>query len=125
MSAVDWEALRDAADLARKNAYAPYSGILVGSAVLAGGRIFSGCNVENSSFPVGSCAERGAIAAMVAAGERRIEALVVLSEKGIPPCGMCRQAIHEFGDDVPVRIYGDQGHRELNIQDLLPEPFRL
>jgi cytidine deaminase len=122
---IDWGALHDAASHARSNAYAPYSNITVGSAVLADGRVFSGCNVENSSFPVGSCAERGALYTAVAAGCRDIQAVVIVSEEAIPPCGMCRQALAEFNPSVPIRLYGADSEILWNLDALLPEPFHL
>lgn len=122
---IDWDTLRDAASHARSNAYAPYSRITVGAAVLADGRVFSGCNVENSSFPVGCCAERGALYAAVAAGCRDIQAVAIVSEEAIPPCGMCRQALVEFNPSVPIRFYGANSEISWNLADLLPEPFLL
>jgi cytidine deaminase len=96
--------LRAAAEV-RKSAYAPYSGFQVGAAVLAGGRIHAGCNVENSSFPMGICAERNAVAMAVAAGARRIDAIAVVGGGARPaaPCGGCRQVIAEFAPpETPV-----------------------
>ncbi len=96
--------LRAAAEV-RGNAYAPYSGFQVGAAVLAGGRVFAACNVENSSFPLGVCAERNAVAMAVAAGEQRIEAAAVVGGGVRPaaPCGGCRQVLAEFAPpEAPV-----------------------
>ena len=96
--------LRAAAEV-RGNAYAPYSRFPVGAAVLAGGRVFAACNVENSSFPLGVCAERNAVAMAIAAGARRIEAVAVVGggERPAAPCGGCRQVIAEFAPpDAPV-----------------------
>ena len=121
----DWEALRIAAREARERAYAPYSSFRVGAAVLANGRVFAGCNVENASFPVGICAERAAIAAAVAAGCRDLTAVLVLGPKPVAPCGMCRQAIAEFNPKAAVRIAGaDTGDAlETTLDQLLPMPF--
>jgi len=113
---------------ARRNAYAPYSRFEVGAAVLADdGRVFSGCNVENAAYPVGTCAEAGAIAAMIAAGAKRIEAVLVLGdgEALVTPCGACRQRIREFaGGSAPVHIAGTTGIRQsFALDDLLPSSF--
>lgn len=120
---IDWDRLREAARRVRKNAYAPYSSIAVGAAVLAGGEIFAGCNVENASYPVGVCAERAALAAAVAAGHRKIDAVVIASERQLPPCGMCRQALVEFNPTAPVMIVGEDGERSTSLDELLPTPF--
>ncbi len=124
------EDLLAAAAAARANAHAPYSHFAVGAALrTASGRIFAGCNVENASYPVGTCAEAGALAAMVAAGERRIVEVLVLGDIDPPltPCGACRQRLAEFGDpDVPVHAAAPDGitatHR---LGDLLPYAFAL
>jgi len=120
---IDWAALEQAARKARANAHAPYSGFPVGAAVLADGSIHAGCNVENASYPVGLCAERAALAAAVAAGARGIEAVLVVAGRPTSPCGMCRQALAEFGAAVPVRLVGDEGAIETDLAVLLPTPF--
>jgi len=111
----------------RRNAYAPYSRFPVGAAVLADGRIYAACNVENSSYPLAVCAERNAIAAAVAAGARRIEALAVVGGSGRPtaPCGGCRQVIAEFAPpDAPVAYATPEGARvETTVGALLPAAF--
>ena len=86
----------------RAQAYAPYSHFAVGAAVLSsGGKIYCGCNVENASYPCGICAEAGAIAAMVAAGEQQIAAILVLADSScILPCGNCLQKIAFRGKNV-------------------------
>ena len=96
-----------AARAARENAHAPYSGFAVGAAVRApSGRIFAACNVENAAYPVGTCAEAGAIAALVVAGETRIVEALVTADSAAPvtPCGACRQRLREFADDT-TRIH--------------------
>jgi cytidine deaminase len=120
--------LFDAALAARANAHAPYSGFQVGAALRsAEGRIYAGCNVENVAYPQGTCAEAGAIAAMVADGGRRIaEVLVVAdSEAPTPPCGGCRQKLAEFaGPDTPVVMAGLDGERaRMTLGELLPGGF--
>ncbi|TFG79474.1 MAG: cytidine deaminase [Chrysiogenales bacterium] len=124
------EELLAAARKARKNAYAPYSQFHVGAAVLgAGGRIFSGCNVENASFGLTCCAERNAIFAMVAAGEREIREILVIgeSEEFLPPCGACRQVIAEFATPpTVVHMCNRQGQsRDTTVAELVPFIFHL
>lgn len=121
-------ALFDAAKSARDNAYAPYSRFRVGAAVSgAGSKVFSGCNVENAAYPVGSCAEAGALSAMVAAGVSRLSAILVMADApGLcTPCGACRQRIREFGGpSAEVLIAGPEGVRaRFTLADLLPESF--
>ena len=124
------EALLTAARKARDQAYAPYSGFRVGASVLgAGGRIYSGCNVENASFGLTCCAERNAVFAMVAAGEREIrEALVIGdTEEVLPPCGACRQVLAEFAPPTTVVHMCDRSGagRSATVAELLPDVFRL
>ncbi|TDR90144.1 cytidine deaminase [Enterovirga rhinocerotis] len=124
----DRRALLDAAATARNRAYAPYSRFPVGAAIAtASGRIFAGCNVENASYPVGTCAEAGAIAAMVAAGETRIAEIVILGggRDALAPCGACRQRILEFADGATqVHMASPDGiARSIRAVDLLPEAF--
>jgi cytidine deaminase len=120
---IDWDALKNAAVSVRENAYAPYSGFKVGAAILANGEIYSGCNVENASYPVGVCAERAALAAAVAAGSLEIEAVVIVADKPITPCGMCRQALAEFNPEVPVVMISHQVEAQATLDQLLPDPF--
>jgi cytidine deaminase len=120
---IDWDALKARATEVRENAYAPYSDFKVGAAILADGRIFVGCNVENVSFPVGVCAERAALAAAVAAGCRSIEAVVITAQKPITPCGMCRQALAEFNPDVPIVMLSPSVEADATLTQLFPEPF--
>ncbi|QBR71753.1 cytidine deaminase [Beijerinckiaceae bacterium] len=126
MSMID-ELFSEAA-AARARAYAPYSGFAVGAALRSeSGKVFSGANVENAAYPVGTCAEAGAIAAMVAAGERRIREFLVLGEGEalVTPCGACRQRIREFAsEDVLVHVAGPDGVRaSFTLGALLPEAF--
>lgn len=120
--------LLSAARAVRENAYAPYSRFKVGAAVRgASGRIYPGCNVENVAYPEGTCAEAGAIAAMINAGERRIAEVLVISDSASPvsPCGGCRQKLVEFGStDVVVTMIGRNGARlTMTLGDLLPGAF--
>ena len=99
--------IEDAAKV-RERAYAPYSGFKVGAAIRSrSGQVFVGCNVENVAYPEGTCAEAGAIAAMVAAGEGEIAEVAVIADSPAPvtPCGGCRQKLAEFGGaEVPVTL---------------------
>ena len=91
--------LFEAARQAQAKAYAPYSRFKVGAAVRGeSGAIYAGCNVENAAYPVGTCAEAGALAAMVAAGERHVAEILILGDGAdlVTPCGACRQRILEF-----------------------------
>lgn len=120
--------LRKAAIAARDNAYAPYSNFKVGAAMrAASGRIYIGANVENVSYPVGTCAEEAALAAMIVAGETEVvEAYVIAdSPEPVPPCGACRQRLKEFGkNDVTVWMGTTEGKEEATtIGDLLPGAF--
>ena len=120
------ELLRAAAAV-RARAHAPYSNYPVGAAVLAGGRVFAGCNVENSSFPLSACAERNAIASAVAAGEKRIEAVAIVGGKSRPsaPCGGCRQVIAEFSTEATPVVYASPDGKAIatTIGALLPSAF--
>lgn len=120
--------LIEAARVVRENAYVPYSGFAVGAALRsASGAVFVGCNVENAAYPEGTCAEAGAIAAMVAAGETELVEVVVIgdSDEPVSPCGGCRQKLAEFGaPDVPVTMFTVSGRqRVMTIADLLPGGF--
>jgi cytidine deaminase len=113
-----------------KNAYAPFSNFRVGAAILtAKGKIFAGCNVENSSYGMTNCAERTAIFSAVAESGPKLEviAVAVANAQGVPcsPCGACRQVIYEFGPEAVVFYRGKDGLRESHITELLPEGFRL
>ena len=121
------EELVAAAVSVRSRAHAPYSEFAVGAAVYAGGRIYRGCNVENASYPVGLCAERGAIAAAVADGQKIIDGVVVAAARAVPPCGMCRQAIAEFGPAATVVLVGvEDGQRIVtDMAALFPARFEL
>ena len=115
-----------AATEVRNRAYAPYSGYLVGAAVLTtDGRVFTGCNVENASYGLSVCAERHAISAAVAAGYRDFAGAAVVTQSDPPaaPCGACRQVLAEFGD-FPVILAGLDGcQRSTTVQTLLPMAF--
>lgn len=112
----------------RENAHAPYSRFKVGAAVRAtSGKVYVGCNVENVASPEGTCAEAGAIAAMVAAGDTRLSAVAVIADSPTPvtPCGGCRQKLAEFGaGDLPITMATLDGTSEtMTLSQLLPGAF--
>lgn len=113
------------AEEARRNAYAPYSGFVVGAALLAtSGRVYSGCNVENASYGLSICAERTALFKAVSAGEREFVAIAVVTETGATPCGACRQVLREFGGDLRVIVANLKGERRVyTLEELLPHSF--
>lgn len=120
--------LVESARLAAERAYCRYSKYAVGAALEgASGRIYVGCNVENASYGATLCAERAAVCAMVAAGERRIHRVCVFApgEPMAMPCGVCRQVISEFCRDAPVLIAGPRGFLRRSFAALLPEAFEL
>ena len=112
----------------RARAYVPYSHFAVGAAILgADGAIHVGCNVENAAYPEGTCAEAGAIAAMILAGDTAIEAVAVIADATapVPPCGGCRQKLAEFAaPDVPVTMATVDGQAmTMTVAELLPGRF--
>jgi cytidine deaminase len=111
----------------RNRAYAPYSRFHVGAAVLTdSGEIFVGCNVENASYGLTICAERGAVCAAVAAGHTKLVAVAVVTSGGASPCGACRQVLNEFGSTMEVILIDadDPAHiRTTTLDKLLPESF--
>ena len=121
-------ALKQAALKIRENAYAPYSGFQVGVALRSSsGEVYTGVNVENAAYPEGTCAEAGAIARMIAAGDRKITAVYVVADgaEPVPPCGGCRQKLAEFSaPDVPVTMATISGiEKTLTVAQLLPGAF--
>ena len=121
-------ALKQAALKIRENAYAPYSGFQVGVALgSSSGEVYTGVNVENAAYPEGTCAEAGAIARMIAAGDRKITAVYVVADgaEPVPPCGGCRQKLAEFSaPDVPVTMATISGiEKTLTVAQLLPGAF--
>ena len=120
--------LLDAARAVREMAYVPYSRFKVGAAIRgASGTIYRGCNVENVAYPEGTCAEAGAIAAMVAAGETELIEVAVIADSPspVPPCGGCRQKLAEFGrSDTPVLLATTEGATlTTTVGELLPGRF--
>jgi cytidine deaminase len=128
LSDAEIDRLFRAAKVAQAMAYAPYSQFRVGAAVLsADGIVFAGCNVENAAYPLGSCAEAGALSAMAMSGARRLRAALVLGEGEalVTPCGGCRQRLREFAaPDAEILIAGPQGLRaRFTMEELLPSSF--
>ncbi|MBR0596348.1 cytidine deaminase [Sinanaerobacter chloroacetimidivorans] len=110
------------------SAYAPYSRFKVGAALLTTtGEVFTGVNVENSSFGATICAERTAYVKAISEGHREFEAIAVASSDGAAfPCGICRQFMYEFGDELKIITGEDEDHlRVVEMKELLPEGFRL
>jgi len=125
VSAQRREELLRAAREASERAYAPYSGFRVGAALLSGsGRVYTGCNVENASYGLAICAERGAVCAMVASGEREISAVAVAGSGAAPcfPCGACRQVLLEFGCREVV-VEEDGRAVSYPFEEILPHAF--
>lgn len=118
---------------AMKNAYSPYSHFTVGAALLTkSGRVYLGCNIENSSYSVTNCAERTAIYSAVSHGEREFEAIAVVGGKDgrvetyCPPCGVCRQALSEFcKKDFKIYLYNGVEIQTYTLDELLPQSFEL
>lgn len=139
LSAAVRQRLLRSARQAMKNAYAPFSNFKVGAAILTSkGRVFTGCNVENSSYGMTNCAERTAIFSAVAKDgpDLEIRAVAVVAsddvaldenDHGVPcsPCGACRQVIYEFGPSAFIFYQGKKGPKQSLITELLPEGFRL
>lgn len=118
--------LRTAARAVQQRAHAPYSGFRVGAALeTADGVIFVGCNIENASLGMTICAERSAVAAAIAAGERRFVRLLLVSDAPYPiaPCGACRQVLAEFAPALPIISCAGHETKEWTISDLLPAAF--
>ncbi len=126
---IDWEPLIRAALDARSRSYSPYSRYAVGAALqMEDGSIQAAANVENSIPALSICAERNAISRAVNSGLRQPVALVVATESSPParPCGLCRQTLAEFADDLPILMINPKGEREeTTLAELFPAPFRL
>lgn len=119
------ELLRQAADV-RANAYAPYSQFKVGAAVRTkDGKIYTGANMENSSYGLSVCAERHALGAAVSAGEREFDAIAICSKGAVTPCGACRQVISDMCGDIPIYLADESGKLKETTQTktLIPQAF--
>jgi cytidine deaminase len=120
------ERLIAGAEQAMKKAVAPYSDFRVGAALLAAdGRIYTGCNVENPSLMLASCAERTALLKAVSEGQRDFKAMAIVSSDGryCFPCGACRQMLMEFAPGLFVFLSSDKGIKKFTVGELLPYPF--
>ena len=122
-----FDGLISAAKVARENAHAPFSNFKVGAALRTpSGKVFAGCNVENATYGLTVCAERVAIFKAISEGERKFDAIAVVTDTDTltPPCGACRQLIWEFCGDIPVVMSNLQGKvEELRMSQLFPKPF--
>lgn len=128
---MNYEELMDKAIKVSENSYSPYSKFAVGACVLTeSGRVYTGCNFENSSFGMTICAERNAIGSAIADGERVIKAVAIFSpnQDNCLPCGACRQVMHEFSKDdadLDVIVKNKSGLKIYKLNQLLPEGFSL
>jgi cytidine deaminase len=113
---------------AMSKAYVPYSNYPVGALIVTdNGNTYSGCNVENASYPLGNCAEASAIASMVIGGDKKIKTIYVMTknDEGGIPCGGCRQRIREFSDtNTQIMMCSPDGvQQRINLSELLPNSF--
>ncbi|MBZ0298827.1 MAG: cytidine deaminase [Anaerolineae bacterium] len=118
--------LVQAAITAAEHAYAPYSHYPVGAALRAGdGTIFTGCNVENASYPATICAERTALVKAVSEGQRQFDLIAVVTRNGGFPCGICRQMLYEFAPDLRIIVANLDGEilNDAPLSDLLAHGF--
>ena len=128
---IDCKSLMNAAQKARENSYSPYSHFRVGAALLTkGGRIYTGCNIENAGYSATNCAERTAIFKAVSEGERDFEALAIIGGKEgetaklCAPCGVCRQVISEFcKKDFKIILGNEEEYKIYTLESLLPLAF--
>lgn len=106
-------------------AYAPYSKFKVGAALVTDGVVYTGCNIENSSYGATICAERCAISKAVSEGHRKIEKIAIVSSSGdfTPPCGICRQVMEEFMTEGRIILSNGNEIKEYTVRELLPAGF--
>ena len=119
--------LIEAANRAKRNSYSPYSKFRVGAALLSKtGKIFTGCNIENSSYSLTICAERTAIFKAISEGNRKFKAIAITSDMKdiVPPCGACRQVLSDLAGNIDVILVGTKNKIEITkLNSLLPMPF--
>jgi cytidine deaminase len=124
---VNYKKLIEAAQKAKEYSYSPHSNFRVGAAIITqSGKIYTGCNIENSSFSLTICAERTAIFKAVSDGQRKFEAIAIVTDlkDPIPPCGACRQVLMDMAGDIDVIIAGNKGDNIVyKLSKLLPMPF--
>jgi cytidine deaminase len=124
---MNYKALAKKAQAARKYSHSPYSKFRVGAALLtSSGKVFTGCNIENSSFSLTICAERTAFFKAISEGHKRFKAIAISSDSSefIPPCGSCRQVIMDFGPGIDVVLTNSRGSiMTVKAISLLPMPF--
>ena len=128
---IDYKSLVVQAQKARENSYSPYSHFRVGAALLTkGGKVYTGCNIENAAYSATVCAERTAIFKEVSEGERDFEALAIVGGREgetaeiCAPCGVCRQVISEFGKkDMKIILGNEEKYKIYTLEELLPLAF--
>lgn len=127
MLASEIENLIKEAEASKRNALAPYSGFVVGAALITDkGNIYRGCNIENPSLMMSFCAERAALLKALTEGERAFKSIAIVSDEGgyCFPCGTCRQMLYEFGPDLTIYLSSTDGVKKYSISELLPHAFR-
>ena len=124
---MNYTSIVKAAQKAKRNSYSPYSKIRIGAAVLTqSGKIFTGCNIENSSFSLAICAERTTLFKAVSESHKKFKTIVIASDKNefITPCGACRQVIMELAGNIDVILVNGKGKsKATKLATLLPMPF--
>ena len=124
---MNYKKLIEAAQKAKENSYSPHSKFRVGAAIITqSGKIYTGCNIENSSYSLTICAERTAIFKAVSEGQRKFAAIAIVTDlkDPIPPCGACRQVLMDMAGDIDVIIAGNKGDNIVyKLSKLLPMPF--
>lgn len=112
---------------AMEKAYAPYSNFKVGAALFADNRVYTGCNIENSSYGATICAERVAISKAISEGAKNFYKIAIVSSRRefTTPCGICRQVLTEFMPEGKIVLTNDKEIKEINVNELLPDSFKL